>query len=256
LSAPVDEVPGRRGGQAFPPHVAVVGEGNVGEDCILLECQEPVGIGLGAGIRGHREEARFGGNGIETAIGAGTQPGNVIADRLDLPAREAGFHHGQIRLAAGTRGGGGDVADDSGRRRKLQDGHVFGKPPLPAGRDRGEAQRQRLLAEEGVPAIARAISEDFLRFGKVGDANVVGVAGPGYVVSIIVERAADGMDASDKVAFSTEGSNDLRTHAGHESHVGHDVRRVSELHTDAASQGTDRSHAKRDDIHRAAAHAA
>ena len=102
---------GRLVGHAFPPDVAVGGERDVGEDGVAGERGHGVGIGLGVGAGGDAEEAGFGVDGAEPAVGVGLDPGDVVADGPDLPAFEAcgRDQHGEVGLAAGAGEGGGDV---------------------------------------------------------------------------------------------------------------------------------------------------
>ena len=55
------------------------------------------------------EEAVLGVDRVEPAVLADADPGDVVADRLDLPARQGRLEHGQVRLAAGRRERRGDV---------------------------------------------------------------------------------------------------------------------------------------------------
>ena len=110
LALPVDQVRGRLVGEALPPDVAVVGLGDVGEDAVGVERAHRVGVGLLAGAGGDAEEAGLGVDGVEPAVVAELHPGDVVADGLDLPARQRRDEHGHVRLAARRRERGGDVA--------------------------------------------------------------------------------------------------------------------------------------------------
>ena len=149
---------GRLVGHALPPDVAVVGQRGVGEDAVAVEGEHGVGVGVGVGAGRHAEEAGLGVDGVEAAVGAELHPADVVADRLDLPALDGGDEHGQVGLAAGRREGAGDVAGLALGGGELQDEHVLGQPAVVAGHDRGDAQREALLAEQRVAAVARAVA--------------------------------------------------------------------------------------------------
>ena len=90
--------------------------------------------------------------------------------------------HRQVGLAGGRREGAGDVLDLALGRGQLEDQHVLGEPALVAGHRRGDPQREALLAEQGVAAVARAEGPDLARLRVVDDVLVVRVAGPGHVL--------------------------------------------------------------------------
>ena len=182
LAVPVDRVRGRLAGHPLPPDVAVVGLGAVGEDRVALDRLQRVGVGLVAGAGGDAEEAGLGVDRVEAAVGAELHPGDVVADRLDLPAGQGRDQHRQVGLAAGGGEGAGDVFDRALRRGQLEDQHVLGQPALVAGHRRGDAQREALLAEQRVAAVAGAEGPDLPRLGEVDDVLVVRVAGPGNVL--------------------------------------------------------------------------
>ena len=89
LALPVDEMRRRLLRHAFPPHVAVVGQRDVGEDDVFLQGRHGIEVGLFGGAGGDAEIAVFGVDGAELAIRAGFDPGDVVADGGDLPAIEA-----------------------------------------------------------------------------------------------------------------------------------------------------------------------
>ena len=59
----------------------------------------------------HAEEAGLRVDRVQAAVGADLHPGDVVADGLDLPARDGRLHHREVGLAAGRGEGGGDVVD-------------------------------------------------------------------------------------------------------------------------------------------------
>ena len=97
--------------ETFPPDVAVVGEGYVGEDGVLADGLDGDRVGAHGGAWGDAEEAVFRVDGVEAAIFADVQPGDVVADGLNFPAWQGWHEHGEVGLAAGAREGGADVLD-------------------------------------------------------------------------------------------------------------------------------------------------
>ena len=76
----------------------------------------------------------------------------------------------------------GDVLDHALGRGQLEDQHVLGEPALVARHHRRDPQREALLAEQRVAAVARAERPDLARLGEVHDVLVVGVARPRHVL--------------------------------------------------------------------------
>ncbi len=96
--------------QALPPDVAVVGQRDVGEHRVAhVDGLHRVGVGVLVGAGRDAEEAVLRVDGPQPAVLADPHPGDVVADRLDLPARDGRGEHGEVGLAAGAREGRGDV---------------------------------------------------------------------------------------------------------------------------------------------------
>jgi hypothetical protein len=119
------------------------------------------------------------------AVLAGFDPRDVVADAGDFPALllEVGRRdeHGEIRLAARAREGGGDVGFLAGRIFHAEDQHVFRHPAFVARHGRGDAERETFLAEQRVAAVARAEAHDEAFFGEMRDVSVLGIARPRHV---------------------------------------------------------------------------
>ena len=130
---------------------------------------------------------------------------------------------------------------------------MLGQPAVVAGHHRGDAEREALLAEQGVAAVARAVRPDLARVGEVDDVLVVGVAGPGHVDLARLERCADRMQAGHPLAVAEHVECRL-THAGHDPHRHRHVGRVGELHADVGDPRSERTHRERDDVQRATPH--
>ena len=86
-------------GHAFPPDVAVVGQRDVGEDAVRVERAIALAL-VSAGARRDAEEAGLRVDRVEAAVVAEAHPADVVADRLDLPARDRRLEHREVGLAA------------------------------------------------------------------------------------------------------------------------------------------------------------
>ncbi len=137
------------------------------------------------------EEARFGVDGVEPAVLPRLDPGDVVADGGDLPAVVAlgRDEHREVGLAAGAGEARRDVGLLALRVFHAHDQGVLGHPPLVAGHDRGDAQREALLAEQRVAAVPRPVRPDLPLLGEVDDVLLVVVAGPLHV-RLAAARAA------------------------------------------------------------------
>ena len=136
------------------------------------------GLVLLVGARGDAEVAGLGVDRVQPAVLARLDPGDVVADRRHLPARRA--------PAAGSASRSWSCRRRSGRprrrgascpRARSRRGSACARRasrlpapcrPRPAHR-RGDAQREALLAEQRVAAVARAVAPDLLRLGVVDD---------------------------------------------------------------------------------------
>ena len=218
-----------------------------------------VRIGLDRRARRHAEEAGLGIDRAQPAVRVGLDPGDVVAHRPDLPAPfEAGGRnqHRKIGLAAGARKRRGHVGLLALRILDAEDQHVLGHPAFVARDVRGDAQREALLAQQRVAAVARAVRPDLARLRKVHDVFLF-VARPGHVL-LAPARAARRRCActARRACVLVDLLEHRQADARHDPHVDHDVRRVGQLHADLRHRRADRTHAERQHVHRAAAHAA
>ena len=193
VAVPVGEVGRRLVGHALPPHVAVVGEGDVGEDRVaLVDRGDGVRVGRLAGAGGDAEEPELRVHGIEPTVLTEAHPGDVVADHLGLPAGDGRRDHREVRLATGGRERRRDVVDLPLWVGELEDEHVLGHPALVAGDAPRRCAGVALLAEQGVAAVAGAVAPDRALLGEVDDVLRVG-ARPGDVLLALGERRADGV---------------------------------------------------------------
>ncbi len=179
-------------------------------------------------------------------VRARMQPGDVVADRPDLPAGHRGrrYQHGEVRLAAGGRERAGEVVRLALRVLDADDQHVLGEPALVARLPARDAQRVALLAEQRIAAVARAEALDLERLREMHDEAALGV------------ELADRVQALHEASVARNPRECRGAHARHELHVGGDVGAVGDLDAAARVGRVDRAHAIRDDVHRAPAHAA
>ena len=177
----------------------------------------------------------------------GPQPGDVVADRPHLVAEvlEGRDEHRQVRLAAGGGERGRDVVPLLPGSLELEDEHVLGHPALVARHGAGDAQREALLAEERVAAVAGADAPDEPLLREVHDEAALRATG---------RRANGGRARSRRRPPSW--SSAACAHARHDPHVGDDVRAVRDLDPDLAERRAERPHHVGHDVHRPALHGA
>ena len=119
---------GRLARHAFPPHVAVIGQRDVGEDNVGLEGLHGVRIRLVRRAGRDAEISGFGIDRVEPAVGRGLDPGNVVTDRRHLPAFEPLGWNQHCEIRRRRRWGGSRVGLLSLGRGNAQDQHVLGEP--------------------------------------------------------------------------------------------------------------------------------
>src|SRR6185312_3737151 len=115
---------------------------------------------------------------------------------------------------AGARERAGDVLHLALRGRELEDEHVLGEPAVVARHDRGDPQREALLAEERVAAVARAERPDLARLRVVDDVLLL-AARPRRALLALLERPAHAVHAGDERAARAELVQRALPHAGH-----------------------------------------
>ncbi len=256
LALPVNQVRRRGRGHAFPPDVAIIGQGHIGENDVFLQRGQGIEIGFLRGAGGDAEKAGFRVDRIQPSVIARLDPGNVVTDRRHFPARKTfgRDQHGEIGFAAGRRERGGNIGFLSPRRLDAEDQHVLGQPALVTRHGRGDAQGKTLLAEQRIAAIARTKGPDFARFREMTDVFCF-VARPFDVLLACFERVADAVQAGHELAVAAELVEHGTTHAGHDPHVDHDIGAVGNLDADMGDGRADRSHRERNHVHGAATHA-
>ena len=243
---------------AFPPHVAVVGQRDVGEDDVFLQRRHGIEVGLLAGAGGHAEETGFGVDGVEPAVLCRLDPGDVVADGGDLPAVEAlgRNQHREVGLAAGRREGRGDVGllafGDSRRR-----GSACVRPASPR-----RAPWSRRCAAQSTSCRAgrcrRSPSRRTRSHGSRGSADVLGgrVAGPAAVFLAVGQRCADRCTQGTNSPLVPSTSNTaLPMRVMVRMLVDH-VGAVGDLDADVGDRRTQRTHREGHHVHGATVHRA
>ena len=132
---------------------------------------------------------------------------------------------------------------------------MLGEPALVARHHRGDAQREALLAEQRVAAVARAVRPDLAGLGEVDDVLRV-AARPRDVRRAVDERGAHRVQRRHEVAVLADQLERRPAHPGHDAHVDDDVRRVGDLDTELGDPRAQRAHRERHHVHRATAHRA
>ena len=117
-----------------------------------------LGLVLRARARGHAEEPGLRVDGVQPAVRRRTSSSRCRRRRSRPSSREGWARAwpgwscrtptGRHRSRTWSRPRGG----------QLEDQHVLGQPAVVAGHDRGDAQGEALLAEQGVAAVARAVA--------------------------------------------------------------------------------------------------
>ena len=110
-SGPVDEVVGLVFGEPLPPHIAVVGQRDVGEHGVPPECLDRDGVGRVAGAGSNPEQSRFGVERAQQPVVINPHPDDVVAQGLDLPPRQCRLHHREVSLSTRAGERGRDVSD-------------------------------------------------------------------------------------------------------------------------------------------------
>ena len=270
FALPVDQVIGQFAGvffHAFPPHVAVIGQCDVGEDHILVQAQHAVGVGLHVGAGSHAKITSFRVDGVHLAVGVRLDPSDVVANGGDFPACKCRWwhQHREVGFAASAGESRCHMVFFALRVGHAQNQHVLGQPALAASRFAGRrtahvggnAQRKALFAQQGVATIARTIRPNFTRFREMHDVLGGWVAGPRCGVSLTGRQGrAHGVHARHKIALRAQHIEHGLAHAGHDFLVHRHVGAVGQLDADVADVRTQRPHRKRHHVHRAASHAA
>ena len=164
--------------------------------------------------------------------------------------------HREVGLAAGTRKCGCDIGLLARRRLHAEDQHVLGQPASLASHSRRDAQREALLPEQRVAAVAAAERPDRVLFGEVNDVLVLFVAGPRHVAIARRKGHPHGVQAGHEAAVRAQRFGGGSSHARHHAHAHGHIGRVGDLDPDVRDGRTDGSHGEGQYVHGAPTHAA
>ena len=168
---------------ALPPHAAIRGEGDVGENRVLLDHRDRVRVGIRRRTGRDAEHSRFGVDRTESSLGVRLDPRDVVADDRDLPVAQpfGRDHHREVGFAARARKCRRDVDLLAARILEAQNQHVLGHPAVVARDVRGDPQPEALLPQQRVSTVSRAVGPDLPSLREVDDVLVV-VARPGHIL--------------------------------------------------------------------------
>ena len=136
---------------------------------------------------------------------------------------------------------------------------MLGHGALFAGEHRRDPQREALLAQQRVAAVAGPVRPDLAGLGEMGDVFVL-VRRPGHVGSGaavgIDQWVADRVDGLHPRLTVGDFLHDVRADARHDVHAEQDVGAVGDLDADAGDGASQGAHRERNDVHRPPAHGA
>ena len=164
---PINAVSRRYLCHPFPPYIAIVSQRDVCKNCVFLQRRHAVEVRLLVCARRHTEVTRLRINGPEIALGVRLNPSNVITNCRNPPSLlskpDRWNQHGKVCFSTCRWESRGNMVFFTPRRLHTQYQHVFSQPAhrlfigLTASHCGRNAQGETLLAQQGVPAIARAI---------------------------------------------------------------------------------------------------
>jgi hypothetical protein len=133
---------------------------------------------------------------------------------------------------------------------------MLGHPTLVARDVGGDAQREALLAEQRVAAVAAAVTPDLASLGEVDDVLLV-IARPRNILLAGRERSPDGMHAGhNPLLVLINLCEDRGADTSHDAHVHNSVGAIGQLNANLRHRAADGAHRVGKNIHGAAAHAA
>mmetsp|Transcript_33935 Transcript_33935/g.73142 ORF Transcript_33935/g.73142 Transcript_33935/m.73142 type:complete len:271 (+) Transcript_33935:1080-1892(+) len=255
LTRPVGELWRSFLGHALPPDVPVRCQRHVGENAVLLESHHRAVVALERSSRGHAEEPRLRVDRVQSAVLPDIQPRDVVSDAPHRPARNGWHKHREIRLSARAGETSAHIVLLPLRRNEPQNEAVLGQPPFLSSQIGCDAEGVALLAKQGVAAVATAIRPHRRFFGEVADVAILRVARPRHVSLAGFKGSADRVKTRQERRGVGQSIQYICAHASHDAHVGDNVRRVGDLHTQLREVGAERPHAERNHVHRATFHA-
>ena len=242
LAGPVQQALGRLLGEALPPDGLLHGiQRHIGEDRIASGAGQGIGVAVGIGAGGHAEEAGLRVDGIELAVLAHAQPGDIITQRPYMIALLCviirGEHHGQIGLAAGGGEGRRHIFLLSVGIFDAEDQHMLRHPAFVLALEGRDAQRKALFAQQDISAVAGVDGPDGVVLGELEDIALVGV------------QRALAVETADEIIGIAQLVQDFLAHAGHDGHADDHIDGIGDLDAHLGKAGSHRAHAEGDHIH-------
>ena len=254
---PIDAVSRRHFCHAFPPYIAIVSQRDIRKNRIFFQCRHAVEVRLLVGARRHTKVTSLRINCPEVALRVRLNPSNVITDRRNFPTLlskpDRRNQHSKVCFSTRRRESRRDMVFFAPRRLHTQNQHVFSQPThrffvgLTATHCGRNAQRETLLAQQGVSAIARAVRPDFARFGEMHNVFRF-VAGPNHVFLPCCHGCANGMNTGHELPICAKNVIHLLAHARHHAHVDDNVGGVGQLDANLSNRGPQRTHRERNDV--------
>jgi len=164
-----------------------------------------------------------------------------------------GRDHRQVGFAAGAREGRREIGFDPIGAFESHDEHMFCHPTVISGDGAGDPQCDAFFTEQSIAAVPAPEGPNLAGLGEVDDVLFI-VAGPSRIGLAFGKRSTDTVQAGDKRSVSTELAEYFLPHVAHDLHADDDIGRVGQFDSYECQRTIDRSHAKRDDIHRPSLH--
>lgn len=193
LASPVDEHIGRVVSHAFPPDVAIKGQGAIGENRVLFDGVHDTSVVVIGGTGGNSEKSGVGVNSVESSIFSDVEPSTICADAALGPARKSRDFKWSTSLTSSSRKGETEIFLLSFRRLHGNDRGMRSQELwLTLGVSRSQSQSSVTAVEEGKSgAIGHNVGNWVVREKR--NPNVVRAARPRVVTLSIEERHTHGM---------------------------------------------------------------
>src|SRR5262249_41905508 len=213
-------------GHAFPPNAAFRRQSNVRKNRVGCQRGHCIWVGLYRCAWRNSKETGLRIDRVQPSVCIRFDPGNVVTHGPNFPAvKSFGWNeHREIGFAAGTGKSSGNISLLALWVLDSDDQHVLSHPTFVTGDVRSYSQRETLLAEQSIAAIARSVGPNLARLGKMDDVFLL-VTRPRHVFFTVSEWRADRVHAwHDTLVILVDLCVNRKTDARHDAHVHHDVR--------------------------------
>ena len=216
----------------FPPDRSVGSQRHVRENSVSRDRPHGVSVGVRTGARRDAETAGFRIDRPKPTVLTDAQPGNIIADGVDLPALHGRrrHQHREIGLAAGARKRAADISDLAIRAFDADDQHMLGEPAFLMAELASDTQSQAFFRQQRVAAIARADAPDRIVLRVMTNEAALDV------------EVGLGMQTTCKIVGIAQMIERDLAHARHDAHVEHDIDAVGYLNADFAERRAPGAH--------------